>query len=145
MSNLHRLGIYRWKMLRLIACVILVLFLTACGGVHPPDGKLIKKAIAVQLQQTQELLNQKLDLDFQGFEIKALSLKAEDAMWFNKLPTFHVKGKYNLVFKLPDQKISQPQKDFDLYLQIQSEAKTWRLLLPDNSDKANPVWRSYKL
>lgn len=133
------------NMLRLVLTGILVLLLTACGtiGLLPTD-KLVQKAIALQLEQTQKQLNQKLDLDFQGLEIKKLRIKQEKPLTVENLPAFRVRGTYDLVIKLPERQLTQPQQQFELYLQIQREGKSWRLLLPDKSSKEpEPVWRSY--
>jgi hypothetical protein len=132
-------------MVRLVLTGILVVLLTACGtiGLLPTD-KLVQKAIALQLEQTQKQLNQKLDLDFQGWEIKKLRIKQEKPFTVENLPAFRVTGTYDLVIKLPERQLTQPQQQFDIYVQIQREGKSWRLLLPDKSSKeSQPIWRSY--
>ncbi|MHC5818654.1 MAG: hypothetical protein ACYT04_22920, partial [Nostoc sp.] len=55
-----------------------------------------------------------------------------------------VRGTYDLIVKLPKRRLTQPQKPFDVYLQIQQEGKTWRLLLPEKGIKdTQSIWRSY--
>jgi hypothetical protein len=56
-------------MMRLILTAILLLLLTACGSGFLPTSQLVQKAIAIQLEQTQQQLEGQLDLDFRGFEI----------------------------------------------------------------------------
>ncbi|MBW4643070.1 MAG: hypothetical protein KME23_08765 [Goleter apudmare HA4340-LM2] len=132
-------------MARLVLTGILVVLLTACGtiGLLPTD-KLVQKAIALQLAQTQKQLNQKLDLDFQGLEIQHLAIKQEQPLTVENLPAFRVRGTYDLVIKLPERQLKQLQQQFEVYLQIQREGKSWRLLLPDKSSKeTQPIWRSY--
>ncbi|MFK0731370.1 MAG: hypothetical protein ACFKPT_02845 [Gloeotrichia echinulata GP01] len=132
-------------MIRLISTVILLLLLTACGTIGLlPTSELVQKAIAVQLEQTQKQLNQKLDLDFGSFEIKKLTIIQEKPLTIQNLPAFRVQGNYDLIVKLPKKQLTQPQQPFDIYLQIQREGKTWRLLLPDRDNKdTQPTWRSY--
>jgi hypothetical protein len=132
------------KMLRLITMILLVL-LTACGSIGLlPTSELVRKAIALGLEQTKQELSQKLDLDFQGFEIQQLKIAEEKPLAIQNLPAFHVKGKYDLIIKLPQRQLTQLQQPFELYLQVQQEGKTWRLLLPDkNSKDSQKVWRSY--
>ncbi|MCM0590322.1 MAG: hypothetical protein ACSI46_25745 [Gloeotrichia echinulata DVL01] len=132
-------------MIRLISTVILLLLLTACGTIGLlPTSELVQKAIAVQLEQTQKQLNQKLDLDFGSFEIKKLTIIQEKPLTIQNLPAFRVQGNYDLIVKLPKRQLTQPQQPFDIYLQIQREGKTWRLLLPDRDNKdTQPTWRSY--
>ena len=132
-------------MIRLLLIVVLVISLTACGnGMFPPNRNLIKKAIAIQLEQTQQQLSQQLDLDFQGFEIDHLAIAKKIPLIVQRLPTYHLQGKYDLKFKIPKHDLKQNQKPFDIYMQLQREGKTWRLIIPDrNSEESNPVWRSY--
>jgi len=132
-------------MVRLILTAILVLLVTACGSIGLlPTRELVQKAIALELEQTQQKLSQQLDLDFQGFEIKRLSITQEQPLTIENLPAFRVRGTYDLIVKLPKRSLTQPQKPFDVYLQIQQEGKTWRFLLPDKGSKSTkPIWRSY--
>lgn len=125
--------------------VTLLFLLTSCSfGLMTPTHQLVENAIALQLELTQEQLSQKLDLDLQGFDIKRVSISQEEYLEIQKLPTYHIQGTYDLVFKLPKRSLTQPQKPFDVYLQIQREAKTWRLLLPNQGSKNTQAsWRSY--
>ncbi|NDJ21848.1 hypothetical protein GS682_09420 [Nostoc sp. B(2019)] len=132
-------------MVRLILTAMLLVLLTACGSIGLlPTSELVQKAIALELEQTQQKLNQQLDLDFQSFEIKHLLITQEQPLTIENLPAFRVRGSYDLIVKLPKRSLTQPQKPFEVYLQIQQEGKTWRLLLPEKGSKnAQPTWRSY--
>jgi hypothetical protein len=132
-------------MVRLVLTAILLVLLTACGSIGLlPTSELVQKAIALELKQTQQQLNQKLDLDFRSFEIKRLSIKQEQPITIENLPAFRVKGTYDLIAKLPKRDLAQPKKPFEVYLQIQQEGKTWRLLLPEKASKnTQTIWRSY--
>ncbi|MEH2067820.1 MAG: hypothetical protein V7K47_06585 [Nostoc sp.] len=132
-------------MVRLVLTAILLVLVTACGTIGLlPTSSLVQKAIAFELEQTQQKLSQQLDLDFQGFEIKRLSITQEQPLTIENLPAFRVRGTYDLIIKLPKRSLTQPQKPFQVYLQIQQEGKTWRLLLPDKGSKnTQPIWRSY--
>lgn len=58
--------------------LVLLLVLSACTTtVLAPPSQLVEKAIALQLQKTQQQLNQQLDLNFQGFQINHLSITQE--------------------------------------------------------------------
>jgi len=133
------------KMVRFLITTILLLLLTACGSIGLlPTSELVQKAIALGLEQTKQELSQKLDIDFQGFEIKQLKIAEEKPLTIQNLPAFRVKGKYDLIIKLPQRQLTQLQQPFELYLQIQQEGKTWRLLLPDKNNKdSQKLWRSY--
>ena len=132
-------------MVRLFVTVILLALLTACGSIGLlPTTQLVQKAIAFQVEQTQQQLNQKLDLDFQGFEIKRLKIQQEQPLTIKNLPAFRVRGTYDLILNLPKRQLTQLQQPFEIYLQIQQEGKSWRLLVPAKDSPDSPkTWRSY--
>lgn len=132
-------------MVRLVFTAIVLVLLTACGSIGLlPTSELVQKAIALQLSQTKQQLSQQVNLDFQGFEIKRLAIIQEQPLTIENLPAFRIRGNYDLILKLPNRQLTQPQQPFDLYLQIQQEGKTWRLLLPDKGSKNQQrIWRSY--
>jgi hypothetical protein len=131
-------------MVRLVLTAILLVLLTGCGGIGLPTNQLVEKAIALQLEKTQQQLSQQLDLDFRGFEIKQLSIKQQESLRIQNLPTYRLQGTYDFIFKLPKRQLAQAKKPFEVYLQVQKEGKTWRLLLPEKDSKeTKPVWRSY--
>ncbi|MDZ8056020.1 MAG: hypothetical protein RMX63_31875 [Aulosira sp. ZfuCHP01] len=144
MFNPFQLNIYL-RPAALVLTAILFMLLTACGNIGLlPTSQLVQKAIALQLEQTQQQLNQKLDLDFQGFDIKRLSITEEKSLTIQSLPAFRVRGNYDLIIKLPKRRLTQLQQPFEVYLQIQQEGKTWRLLLPERIGKdTQPIWHSY--
>ncbi|BAY30780.1 hypothetical protein NIES2107_26280 [Nostoc carneum NIES-2107] len=131
-------------MLRLVLTALLVL-LTACGTIGLlPTNQLVQKAIALQLEQTQQQLTQKLDLDLKGFDIEKLAISEQKPLTIENLPAFRVRGTYDLIIKLPKRRLTQLQQPFEVYLQIQREGKTWRLLLPERVNKdTQPIWHSY--
>ncbi|MBD2213865.1 hypothetical protein H6G64_05850 [Calothrix sp. FACHB-156] len=131
-------------MVRLVLTALLVL-LTACGTIGLlPTNQLVQKAIALQLEQTQQQLSQKLDLDLQGFDIEKLAISEQKPLTIENLPAFRVRGTYDLIIKLPKRRLTQLQQPFEIYLQIQREGKTWRLLLPERVNKdTQPIWHSY--
>jgi hypothetical protein len=125
--------------------VVSLLLFTACSSlVLFPTNELVQKAIALQLEQTQQQINQQLTLDLEKFEIKQLAVTQQQFLRIENLPAFRVQGTYDLIAKLPNRGLTQLQKSFDLYLQIQKEGKSWRLLLPEKSDPTTQtIWRGY--
>ncbi|WP_414576973.1 hypothetical protein [Anabaena sp. CCY 9402-a] len=132
-------------MVRFVVTVVLLMLLVGCGNIGLlPTSELVEKAIALQLEQTQEQLNQQLDLKFQRFEIKHLKIRQEQPLTIENLPAFRVLGNYDLIFQLPKRQLTKLQQPFEVYLQIQQEGKTWRLLSPSKSSQdTQTVWRSY--
>ncbi|MEA5577348.1 hypothetical protein [Anabaena sp. UHCC 0451] len=131
-------------MVRFFLIGILVL-LTACNSIALlPTYELVEKAITIQLEQSKQELQQKLDLDFQNFDIKRIAITQQQPLTIENLPAYRVQGSYDLTAKLSKKQITQLHKPFEIYLQIQQEGKSWHLLLPEKTDNNTPsIWHSY--
>jgi len=132
-------------MMKWIFISILIICLTACTSLALlPTPELVQKAIALQLEQTQQQLNQQLDLNFQKFNIQRISITQEQPLTIENLPAYRVQGNYDFTVKLPKRSFKQVQKPFEVYLQIQKEGKSWRLLVPEkNRQDSQSKWHSY--
>ncbi len=139
--------INRWFHSLLIA--ILIIFLIACGSPtapseFAPNGEIVKKAIALKLNQNSQRLSEQLNATRPQLEISNINVKELDSILVAQLPTYHLQGTYNLRLILPRQKITQKQNRFDIYLQRQIEGETWRLLRRDlRLSSQEPQWTSY--
>lgn len=147
-------------LVRRILPVLLALGLTACGVGSEPSKQLVRAAIALQVNQTQQELVQQLasygrsadkPLSLsRDFSLGGVKIAQRDRLTVAGLPTYRVRGTYNLTLSLPKRSVKQPQNQFEVYLQRQQEGKTWRVLRPEASrasgaDRAEIVWRSYSL
>lgn len=131
-------------MLRGLIICLLTLLLTACNNTSiGPSTELVQKAIAFNLENTQEELSQKLSLDTRGFNINHLHVDQKKLFKLENLPTYKLSGTYDLIFKLAEREITEKHKSFDVYLQMQKEGKTWRLLLPKIEENHTKSWYSY--
>jgi hypothetical protein len=75
-------------MIKLIFTTILIIFLTACTSIALlPTPELVQKAIALQLEQTQQQLNQQLDLNFQKFNIQRISITQQQPLTIENFQT----------------------------------------------------------
>lgn len=132
-------------MVRVIVTVILLTLLTACGvGIPSVNIGLVQKAIALSLSPTQQQISQQLNIESKPFEINHIKVQQRELILIENLPTYHVQGTYDLSVNLSGRQVNQQQNPFDVYLQVQREAKTWRLAVPaytGNSDK--PIWLTY--
>ena len=148
---------------RTVLPVLLVLCLTACGLSDEPSKSLVRSAIALQLNQTQQELvqqlaaygrpaNKPLTLS-REFSLGRVKIGQQDRLVVADLPTYRVRGTYDLTLSLPKRAVKQEDNDFEVYLQRQQEGKTWRLLRPDasrknsneNDNETGIIWRSYSL
>ncbi len=130
-------------MVRLIFTAIMLVLLAGCGTGLEPSSKIVQRALALQLEQTQQQLSQQLDLKVNSFEINSVAISQQQPLKIQDLTAYHVQGNYNVTLKLPRRRVTQ-QNPFDIYLQRQKEGKTWRLAIPQSSGKGtSPTWRTY--
>jgi hypothetical protein len=130
-----------------ILTVIFIVLLTACSAATPPtelapDGAIVEKAIALQWEQTSSTLSQQLELKKPELTISNISVNKLEPIFINKLPAYHLVGTYHLKMKLSRQEIKLKNDPFEIYLQRQSEGKTWRLLRPKITNNTKE-WLSY--
>jgi predicted small lipoprotein YifL len=139
------------QIIKVFAVIFIVVFtLTACGTNTPslgqaPSKQLVKKAVTLQVSQTQQQLTQQLQSSPSKFKITKVALKQLEPLFLGGLPTYHFLGTYNIQIGLSEQE-TQQKNNFDIYIQRQKEGKTWRLLIPDNKDKttkSKSTWRTY--
>jgi hypothetical protein len=133
---------------RLVAIGLLII-LTACGTAKPPiglapSGEIVKTAIALQIQQSQQRLSEQLAANNPNFQITNIAIKAIDPLYLGKLATYHLIGTYTLKLDLSAQNVTQKNNEFDIYIQRQKEGKTWRWLKREVPDLEAPAkWYSY--
>lgn len=130
-----------------ICAAILIVLLSACGTTTPPrefapNGKVVKKAIALQLNQAEQGLSAQLKASQPQLKINRITVKTIEPLYVAQLPTYHLQGTYNLTINLPRQQVTQKNR-FDIYLQRQAEGKTWRLLKRETSRTGTLSWISY--
>jgi hypothetical protein len=134
---------------QIIFAVILIGLLTACGTETPPIslspvGHIVKQAILLQLQQTEQKLSDQLLASHPKLEITQIKIKQLEPFYLAQLATYHLQGTYTLNINLPEQKVTQKDNLFDIYLQRQKEGKTWRWLKKEvESEDTEPNWKSY--
>jgi len=132
-------------MAKLIFTAILLLLLTACSPVGiAPSYQLVEQAIALQIKQTQTQLNQQLQIISPQSSITRLEIAQQEPLTIENLPAYHLQGTYDLQVQVAEEKLTQQQRPFELYLQQQPEGKSWRLAIPKFLKTANsPVWFTY--
>jgi len=132
-----------------ILTVLFIVLLTACSAATPPtelapEGAIVEKAIALQLDQTSSSLSQQLELRNPKLTISNINVNKLEPIFINKLPAYHLRGTYNLKMKFARQEVKLKNDPFEIYLQRQAEGKTWRLLRPKITDSTGNIeWLSY--
>lgn len=132
----------------ILVAVMLGLLAAFVGDIWPtglmPSGKLVRSAIAIQVNQTQEQLAEQLNNSSPKLAIEHLRINQQEPLKIHNLLTYHVRGTYDLTIQQQDNRVTEQKKPFDVYLQRQIEGKTWRLLLPQSTEKnAKPTWLTY--
>ena len=135
---------------RVCLMLLLVLFITACQVKtapleFAPDGEIVQKAIALQLQRTQIRLSEQLKATLPELDVKQIQVKTIEPIAISELPAYHLQGTYDVTLTLPRQTVTQKKNAFEIYLQRQNEGKTWRLLQREVKDGQNgkTQWSSY--
>ncbi|WLT39780.1 hypothetical protein NON20_10405 [Synechocystis sp. B12] len=131
--SVNLIDFYRHRLLNWLTLGLICFSLNACQSAPPPlefapDGAVVQQAITFQLNRTQTALSQHLNAPTPDFEISKINVKNIEAIAVDNLPAYHLTGGYDLKLILPRQTVTQKQNPFDLYLQRQSEGKSWRLL-----------------
>ncbi|MBE9181430.1 hypothetical protein IQ268_22975 [Oculatella sp. LEGE 06141] len=117
-------------MLRLVMAIVLAVMLAACSVAGSPSQALVKKAIELQLEQTQAELSQQIyrtPTASPSFKLNHVTVTQQEPLVIEDLTAYRVRGTYDVTQKLNDRRITQHQNPFEIYLQRQIEGKTWRL------------------
>ncbi len=136
------------SILRFFCAIVLVVLLTACGGVGGgPNRQLVERAIELELGQTQQLLSKQLRLDFapESITVKRLKITNQAPLEIGNLQGYRVTGIYDYTVQLPTRKVTQRENPFEVYLQRQKEGKTWRLAKPQVSEDGEPTWVTQRI
>jgi hypothetical protein len=125
-----------------------ILLLTACSRTPSSlqfglDEAVVKQAIALQLNQREQVISQSLSTPVPQLEISQIKIDNIEPIFIADLPSYHLKGTYNLILNLPRQQVTQKLNAFEIYLQRQLEGKTWRLLERNNQEEEH--WFTYSI
>ena len=114
--------------IQIILAVILVSLITACSANSvTPSTQIVRRAIALQTTQTQQALSQQLRLESPQLKVDRVKVTSQEPLTTQNLPTYRVQGSYDYTLKLSKRTVTQKDNPFEVYLQRQSEGKTWRL------------------
>lgn len=116
------------RSIQIILAVILVSLITACSANSlTPSTQIVRRAIALQATQTQQELSQQLRLGSPQLKVDRVKVTTQESLTIQNLPTYRVQGNYDYTLKFSKRTITQKDNPFEVYLQQQSEGKTWRL------------------
>ncbi len=116
------------RSIQIILAVILVSLITACSANNlTPSNQIVRRAIALQATQTQQELSQQLRLKSPDLKVDRVKVTSQEPLAIQNLSAYRVQGNYDYTLKLSQRSVTQKDNPFEVYLQRQSEGKTWRL------------------
>ncbi|MCU0551676.1 MAG: hypothetical protein MUC48_20230 [Leptolyngbya sp. Prado105] len=118
------------KSIQITLTIVLAIGLVACGGRYSVPGNVLKDAIAISVNQTEQQISQELKLSaVPKVSIDRVKITEQTPQKIQGIDGFHVKGVYDFTLKLPKRQETQADNSFDLYLQRKTEGKTqlWQL------------------
>lgn len=108
--------------------IVFMVGLTACTSASSVPNNVLKKAIALQVNQTEQQLSQQLRLSSPPkVTVDRVDVRQQELTRIEGLPAYHLKGTYDFTLKLSKRQATQQNNSFDLYVQRQVEDKTWKL------------------
>jgi hypothetical protein len=132
------------RLIRGIAIVLLVVFLTACSASGAAlGGDIVQQAIALQVWQTQQALSQQLKLaapEPDQIAIRHVVVNSQSPLTIQKLPAYKLQGTYDFTLTLPKRQVTQRDNAFEIYIQSQPEGKTWRLAQRELDEAGHEKW-----
>ncbi len=116
------------RSMQIILAVILASLITACSANNlTPSSQIVRRAIALQITQTQQELSQQLRLKSPKLKVDRVKVTSQKPLTIQSLRAYQVQGSYDYTLKLSKRAVTQKDNPFEVYLQRQSEGKTWRL------------------
>lgn len=116
--------------IQIILTIVLAIGLVACGGRYSVPGNVLKKAIAISVNQTQQEISQQLKLSAAPkVTVDRVKITDQTPLKIEGIDGYHVKGAYDFTLKLPKRQDKLADNTFDLYLQRQTVDKkqVWKL------------------
>jgi hypothetical protein len=127
--------------------VFLLFLLVAIAGcsfsIYPLNMPLVERAIYRQFAPIQGGISEQLSWQLKGFQVGNVKITTLESLLIDNLPSYHLRGNYNLKVNLPQRKYEEKNHPFDLYIQQQREGKSWRLAVPQDENQHS--WLTYLL
>jgi hypothetical protein len=125
--------------------VLLTIAVVSCDRLNPNADLPLEMALLRQAQFGQAQLVGQLHFDREPLlHIRHIRVQSRRDLLIQDLPSYDVRGVYDLELEFPRRTLTRKRQPFALYLQPQAEGTTWRLAkLDDTLDP--PQWRTYLL
>jgi hypothetical protein len=107
--------------------------LVACNSAASVSQQTLERAIALEVQHTQQVLSQQLKLPvptLDQIKIQNVRVNLQEPTTLQQQPGLHVRGIYDLNLRLQGHQAHQPNNPFEVYLQQQPDRKGWKFAEP---------------
>jgi len=133
----------------LIINLLIILLCAGCGVTPPPlefapQPPIIEKAIALTLDNKYNYLSDKLQTKPLEFEITKININKIEPTLILKLPTYHLRGTYQIKLTSNKHKNKVVINKFEINLQRGKKGQTWRLIVP-YKDKSQNKYFAYQV
>lgn len=129
-----------YRLGRIVVGILLTVTLSACGlWGQGPSQRIVEKAIALQLSQTQQSLSQQLSPLSQtppSVDVSHIKVHQRQSMQIETHALYRVTGHCDLQIAFPDRRITEKSTPFEVYLQPGSSQGTWLLTRPESSTES---------
>lgn len=125
------------RTIQIILSIVLAIGLVACGGRYSVPGTVLKKAIAITVDQTQQEISQQIKLSgAPKVNVDRVKITDQSPLKIEGVDGYHVKGEYDFTLKLPKRQDKLSDNAFDLYLQRQivDKKQVWKLAQREGED-----------
>lgn len=96
------------RSIQIILSIVLAIGLVACGGRYSVPGTVLKKAIAISVDQTQQEISQQLKLtSAPKVTVDRVKITDQSPLKIEGTDGYHVKGVYDFTLKLSSVKINK--------------------------------------
>lgn len=133
--------------IRSLAICWLTLGLTACSVGGLPSHQVIEQALSIHVEQIQTELSRQLRITEAptDFAIEHVVVSNQQPFKIAELPGYRVQGVYDYTLKAPNRELSRRNNPFEIYLQRQSESKTWRWARLQLDEAGESTWVTRRL
>lgn len=132
---------------RTVVGILLAVTLSACSLLSQgPSQKIVTRAIALQLGQTQQSLSHQLApraKTIPSVEVDHVAVRQRQPIQVNTQTLYQVTGTCDIQLTFPNRRVSETATPFEVYLQPGVAKATWLLARPETTGVDATVWQTY--
>lgn len=121
--------------MRTLTILMLAVLLSACNLFGGPNLDVVRRAIAYQVETSQQQLSPQFFTNPRTvpFKVKRIRVSETEPIRINDQAAFHVVGRYDIQFRSTLRPAPQVGNAFDVYVIQNREDERWWLARPDST------------